>query len=61
MINESEKSAGGIYLFEDEASLKSHLESDLYARLKSHPAFSDVETKVFDILIEHSKITRAPI
>ena len=59
--NEDEKSAGGILLFEDEASLKGYLAGEIVAGIMSHPALSDIEAKVFDVLPEHSKITRAPL
>ena len=59
--NGEEKSAGGIYLFEDEASVKGYLDSEIVSGLMKHPAVSDIEAKVFDVLLEHSKITRAPI
>lgn len=60
IINETEKSAGGIYLFEDDATCKICAET-VQTMLKSNPAVSDVEAKVFDILPEHTKITRGPV
>ena len=59
--NGEEKSAGGILLFEDEASVKGYLDGKIVAGIMKHPALSDIEAKVFDVLPEHSKITRAPI
>ena len=59
--NEDEKSAGGIYLFESEASVKEFLAGEIVAGIMKHPALSDIDAKVFDVLPEHSKITRAPI
>ena len=59
--NGKEKSAGGIYLFEDEASVNGYLDSEIVSGIMKHPALSDIEAKVFDVLPEHSKITRAPI
>jgi hypothetical protein len=61
IVNEAEKSAGGIYLFKDEASVETYLKGEIVAGLKSNPAVSDVEVKVFDILSEHTKITRGPV
>ena len=61
LMNEAEKSAGGIYLFEDEASVEAYLKGEIAASLKTNPALSDVEVKVFDILLEHTKITRGPV
>jgi len=61
LVNEAEKSAGGIYLFKDDASVEAFLKGELLAGLKSNPALSDIEAKVFDILPEHTKITRGPV
>jgi len=59
--DEKEKTAGGIYLFKNEASVKAYLDSEIVAGIMSHPALSDIDAKVFDVLPEHSKITRASI
>lgn len=61
LMNEAEKSGDDIYLFEDNASVKAYLEGEIVAGSKKHPALSDIEAKVFDILPEHTKITRGPI
>jgi hypothetical protein len=61
LVNEAEKSAGGIYLFKDDASVEAYLKGEIVAGLKSNPAASDIEVKVFDILLEHTKITRGPV
>ena len=61
LINEHEREAGGIYLFEDEASMRKMLESELIAGVTSHPALSDFSVKQFDVLEDVSRVTRAPI
>jgi len=61
LMNEAEKSAGGIYLFKDDASVEAFLKGEIVAGLKSNPALSNIEAKVFDILPEHTKITRGPV
>ncbi len=61
VVNEAEKSAGGIYLFKDDASVEAYLKGEIVAGLRSNPAASDIEVKVFDILPEHTKITRGPV
>ena len=61
MMNEAEKSSGGIYLFEDEASVEAYLKGDIASGMKSNPAVSDIEVKVFDILPEPTKISRGPV
>jgi len=61
LVNEAEKSAGGIYLFEDDASVKAYLKGEIVAGIMKHPALSDIEAKVFDIIPKHTKITRGPV
>ncbi len=53
--------AGGIYLFEDQASLDKFLDSGLTKQVMGHPALSDFSAKPFDILERESLVTRAPI
>ena len=52
-----EKSGGGIYLFEEEVSVKAYLDREIVAGILSHPAISDTGAKVFDVIPERSKIT----
>jgi hypothetical protein len=61
LMNEAESEAGGVYLFEDDASLKTFLESPLVAQVTSHPALSDFSVKQFDVMEAVTKITRGPI
>ena len=59
--NPEEKSCGGIYLFKDDASVKAYLDSEIVKGIGSNPALSNLSVKVFDVLPEHSKVTRAPL
>ncbi len=61
MINEAEGEAGGIYLFEDEASVKAFLEGPLAAQVTGHPALSDFSVKQFDVMEKVTAITRGPV
>lgn len=61
IVNEAEKSAGGIYLFEDDASVEAYLKGKIVSRVKSSPATSDYEAKVFDVVPEPTKVTRGPL
>lgn len=61
LINEAENEAGGIYLFDDDASLKAFLESPLVAQVTSHPALRDFSVKQFDVMEEITAITRGPV
>ena len=60
-VNEAESEAGAIYLFDDEASLKAYLDGPIVAELASHPAFSDLSAKQFEVMEEQTAITRGPV
>lgn len=61
IINEAESEAGGIYLFDDEASVKAYLEGPIVAQVTSHPALSDFSVKQFDVMEGVTAITRGPV
>jgi hypothetical protein len=61
IINEEEGEAGGIYLFEDQASLEACLASPLAAIVTGHPALSEFSVKQFDVLDDVTAITRGPV
>jgi len=61
LMNEAESEAGGIYVFDDEASLQAYLEGPLAGTVKAHPALSDMSAKVFDSIEKLTAITRGPI
>ena len=61
LLNESESEAGGIYLFEDEASRQAFLESELAGTVMAHPALRDFSAKLFDVMEEVTAITRGPV
>ena len=60
-IYEAEQEAGGIYLFEDAASVKAYIEGPLAAQVTSHPALSDFSVKQFDVMEGVTAITRGPV
>ncbi len=61
LMNEAEREAGGIYLFESEAAAQSYLAGPIVAALKDNPAVSNISAKLFDILESHTAITRGPV
>jgi len=61
IMNEADREAGGVYMFEDEASVKAFLEGPLAAKVTSHPALSDFSVKQFDVMEDVTKITRGPV
>lgn len=61
IINETESEAGGLYLFDDEASLQATFEGPLDAQVTSHPALSDFSVNQFDVMEEATAVTRGPM
>jgi hypothetical protein len=61
LMNEAGNEAGGIYLFENRAAAESYIAGPIVAALKSSPAVSNISAKLFDVMAEHSAITRAPL
>ncbi len=61
IVNDQESEAGGLYVFDDESSLRSFLEGPLAAGVMSHPALSDFSAKQFDVMEGPTAITRGPV
>ena len=61
LMNEEKNEAGGIYLFENEDALRAYVGGPLVAALKASPTVSNISAKTFDVLADHSAITRAPL
>jgi len=61
LLNEHEKEAGGIYLFESEQAVNDYLSGPLVAQVKGNPALYDVSVKAFDVMADVTAITRGPV
>lgn len=61
LINEVQSEAGGIYLFEDEASLDAYLHGPIMAGVSAHPALSGFSVKRFDVMEDLTAVTRGPV
>ena len=61
LMDEAEHESGGIYLFDDEASVQAFLAGPIVAALKSNPSISDISAKMFDVMEQHTAITRGPV
>jgi hypothetical protein len=61
LINEIQKEAGGVYLFESATELEQFLNSNLLVSVTSHPALSNFEAYTFGVEEEASLITGAPL
>ena|SRR3989304_5189949 len=49
---------GGLYTFRDQASLDAYAAGPIVASIVGNPAFSDFRLEQYDVLEEHSAITR---
>ncbi len=58
IIDETRGEAGGIYLFEHDAAAQAFLDGPIIAEMKCDPTLS---IKAFDIMPEHTTITRGPV
>jgi hypothetical protein len=54
-------SAGGVYLFESERDLQDFIDGPIAAEINNRSGFTNVSMKVFDIMEEPSRTTRAPL
>ena len=61
LMNEAEHTAGGIYLFENEAAVQAWMAGSIVASMMTNPVLSNIEAKVFDMLERHTAITRGPV
>jgi len=61
LMNEAEKEAAGIYLFDDARSAQRYLDGEIVAGLKKNPGVSNLSMKRFGILEELTRITRGPV
>ena len=61
LINEDQKEAGGVYLFESDKKLEEFLNGKLFASVADNPAFSNLQTNTFDVSEAASEITVAPL
>jgi hypothetical protein len=61
ILNDREKEAGGIYLFEGEQALNDFLSGPLAAQVRSLPELHDISVKTFDVMEEVTAITHGPV
>ena len=61
LINEDQKRAGGVYLFDSATALEQFVNSKLFASVANNPAFTNFETNTFGVEEEASVITGAPL
>lgn len=61
LLNPATQEAGGIYLFDSQASLDAYLNGPLVAKLKSLPTIRNVSAKQFEVMPELTALTRGPV
>ena len=61
IMNDAEKEVGGVYLFDDEASVQAFLNGPIVAAVASSPDVSDITVKQFSVMEAHTAITRGPV
>ena len=61
IINAEKSEAGGIYMFDSQASLDDYLAGPLAEAVTTHPALSNFSIKQFDIMGNITKVTRGPV
>jgi len=61
LMNETDREAGGIYLFESREAAQKFMSSPLVQAFAEDPSLSAFAVKMFDADEEHSKVTRGPL
>ncbi len=61
ILNPDKSEAGGIYLFENQASVDNYLSGPLAETVTTHPALSNFSIKQFGIMKDITQITRGPV
>ena len=60
-LNEDQSEAGGIYMFESQASLDEFLAGPLAKTVTTHPALDNFSVKQFTIMKDLTEKTRGPV
>jgi Putative mono-oxygenase ydhR len=61
LLNPAAQEAGGIYLFDSQASLDAYLNGPLVAQLRGLTAIRNVSIKQFEAMPEITALTRGPV
>ena len=60
-MNEEQREAGGIYLFENESSMNAFLAGPLAKTVTSHPGLSNFSVMSFTIMNDLTEVTQGPL
>jgi len=61
LLNPASQEAGGIYLFDSQASLDAYRNGPLVAQLRGLPSIRNISMKQFEVMPEVTALTRGPI
>jgi len=61
LLNPDTQEAGGIYLFDSQASLDGYLNGPIVAQLKGLTAIRNLSVKQFEVMPEITALTRGPV
>lgn len=61
LCNAEQKTAGGIYLFADQAAATAYVNGPIIARLRQHPQITAMSINLFAILLAPTAVTRGPL
>jgi hypothetical protein len=61
LLNPATQEAGGIYLFDSQASLDAYVNGPLVAKLRGHASIRNISINQFDVIPEATTLTRGPL
>ena len=61
ILNAENSEAGGIYMFDNQASVNEYLAGPIAKIVTTHPALSNFSIKQYAIMKDVTKITRGPV
>jgi hypothetical protein len=61
LLSPAAQEAGGIYLFDSQASLDAYLNGPLVAQLRVLPAIRNISIRQFEVMPEVTALTRGPV
>jgi Putative mono-oxygenase ydhR len=61
LLNPAAQEAGGLYLFDSQASLDAYLNCPLVAQLRGLTSIRNISMKQFDVMHEATALTRGPV
>ena len=61
LLNPAGQEAGGIYLFDSQASLDAYLNGPLAAKLRALPSIRNISMKQFAVMPKITALTRGPV